>query len=218
MAIVLREALDILSLSYPRLTSEGFGARFMDEVLSTMWVKYPWKQSIAKLPPFHPINQEADYGAPTSAIPTDFFALHDVWLKNSYHYEKELSIVANLKPSYYVGEPEAISYIPEVPAFRLYPRPNLNPPYWWIEGRYKKKPTRVTDLTLSSATFPFDDLYFSVMRQGMYWKYQSEIVKDPRSTEQYSLFLAMLREMAISEGVHQGAHVVHPEFELSFGG
>jgi len=217
MSITIREAVDILAMAYPRLTSEGFASRFADEVIGKMWMKFPWRQSIKKLPPFHTVAYESDYGPPTSAVPADFFAIHDAWLKNVYSYDRPLAVVANLKPSLNTGEPDSICYVPENTSFRLSPRPNLNPPYWWVEGRYKKKPTRITDATIASALFPFDDLYFHVFRQGMYWKYQQEILKSGEHMTQYGLFMTMLKEMATSEGIHQGAQVVHPEFELSLG-
>lgn len=218
-SLTVGSALTLAASKSPKLLQDGWGARFADEVLSYMWTRYPWKQSIVELPPFHLVADEPDYGAPLLAVPSDLFALHSARVRNSNGYigdpldiRRELGIMQSF------GEPRAIAYQKEVRAFRVSPIPNVSAPDWWIEGSYKTTLTKVTNLNANSYILPFDDVYFSVFRQGLAWKIKQELLEDPKADLAFILFSRMLERMASDEGVNEGADVIVPSDPLELGG
>lgn len=211
-------ALNVLAVRNPRLLSEGFGARFADEVQSYMWHKFPWRESLVELPPFALVNDEPYYGPPTLAVPSDFHGLHDAWLRHSSGSTIPLLVQKHLQPSGESGVPTSICYDPRRASFIIHPRPALVVPDWWIEGTYKKTPTKITTDTVNSYVLPWDDLYFEVFRAGLKWKVAEEFERSPDWLNLRAMFQALLRDMAMNEGLIAGVEVVSPEYSLDFGG
>jgi len=212
------DAVRIVAARYPRLDTSGFAARFCDEVLSTIWHRYPWRESLAELPPFHLVREEPDYGAPLLAVPPDFYGLHRVCVRNSYGTTyPPLIVVHDLSVSQSTGIPTAIAYQPEKRSFRVYPRPLVGAPDFWIEGSYKKVPQKITTATLNSYFLPFDDMYFNVFRLGLVWKVK-EILGDSEAVQDEARFYRAIDEMAVAEGLHSGVIVVAPAEGLELGG
>ena len=212
------QALDIVSMRYKGLQQEGFGPRFADEVQAYIWYRFPWRQSLSELPPFHPVLEEPDYGPPTSAVPPDFYGFHDVWLRYRDGSTKTLTPMKDLAVSPVAGIPEAISYQAERYSFRLYPRPSITAPEWWVEGIYKKTPTKITTANVNSYLIPWDDLYFAVFRQGLIWKVKDEILGDPAAPGEFAKFETFVQRMAAAEGMQLGVTIVHPHSGLELGG
>jgi len=213
-----RDALELISAVYPHVFTEPYGARFVNEVVSIMWHRYPWRQSLEDLPPFYLIDGQAEVYAPLVNIPTDFHGLHEVWLQHYGGDTEPIEITANLSKYNVYGKPEAICYLPEKSGFRLWPIPSgYNPPYWWVAGTYKKKPTEITNENLASQELPFDDIYAHVIRQGLLWKFKQEIIQSPEADSEFTKFLIMLRDMAATEGLVAGPVVIHPEEDLRYG-
>src|SRR4051812_26392482 len=81
--LTVADGINMVALKYPRLQTDGFAARIADEVISFIWNRYPWRVSLAELPPFYLVREIADYGPPTYAVPSDFKGLHEAWLRRS---------------------------------------------------------------------------------------------------------------------------------------
>lgn len=216
--LTINDALNIAALRFPRILTDSMGARFADEVLSEMWMRYPWRESLADLPPFHLVYGQSDYGPPIYAVPSDFASIHDLWIRDSNGTPYPLVDKDTMKVVLSIGIPDTISYEPEVSSFRVGPRPNISAPDYWIEGKYKKTITAVTNSTLTSYAFPFDDKYFGVFRQGLVWKYKNDILGDPSAVNDYQLFRTMLDDMAMKEGIDIGKRFMVPDEGLMLGG
>jgi hypothetical protein len=158
---------------------------------------------------------ESDYGAPLVAVPADFYGLHDAWiygLGSAKPYP--LVVVPELRPSFSVGVPTTIAYQKEIASFRVHPRSGLSSPEWWVEGVYKKTPTKITTTNINSYVLPWDDMYFEVFRQGLVWKYKQDIIGAPDALREYQLFLSMIDTMAADEGLHSGVKMIAPAESL----
>lgn len=156
-----------------------FAATICDEALSEIWNAYDWRGSLAELPPFYLQALEQDYGPPLSAVPSDFGQLREAWYRDVHSNcaIQDLAVRANLKKTDRTGMPEDISYEPEVISFRVYPMPGsgMQPNRYQIEGRYKKRHTKVVTTNINSLVLPWDDQYFYVYRRVLHWKALEEI-------------------------------------------
>jgi hypothetical protein len=217
--LTLGEGVNLVGLKFPRLLTEGFSARVANEVLEEMWMRYPWKPSLAELPPFYLVLEESDYIPPFSYFPVDFFGLHDAWVREWTGWRSaSMTVVPTLEPSQSPGLPSSIAYQPEIGGWRIHPRPSMSAPEWWIEGIYKKSITKVTQETLQSYAFPWDDRYFAVFRKGLVWKVKDLIASPQEAMAERAEFYSMLDMMAVSEGLHSGVTIIHPAEGLSYGG
>lgn len=215
------DAVNLLGQRYPKLLLDGNAARLSDEVLQFMWTRYPWRQSLAQLYPFHLVKEESDYTAPFIVFPGDFFGLQEAWLRDytGYRYEPPLSVKPDLIVSQNAARPQTISYQPEIGGFRLYPRPDTYSPDTWVEGIYKKSLTKVTNETVQSYLYPWDDRYFKVFRKGLSAICKDELLGNKQEAMMDgSEFMQLLDWMATSEGLHSGDVTVHPQYSLSLGG
>lgn len=212
------DAVRIVATRYPKLDASGVAARFCDEVQAMIWHRWPWRQSIAELPPVAMLLEEPDYGPPTLAVPNDFYGLYRANLRNSSQQVVPLVVVPELAISTGTGIPSSVAYQPEKRSFRFHPRPSITSPEWWMEGSYKKTPTKITNANLNSYILPFDDLYFEVYRRGLIWKVKDEILGDPGAKEDLALFLMLIDKMAAAEGLQAGVVVVAPAEGLELGG
>jgi hypothetical protein len=219
--IVVAEAVNMVGLRYPRLLTDGFAARFADEVQARIWHRYPWRGTLAELPPFYLIHEVPDYGPPTYAVPTDFYGLHRAWIRNGVNgnvLEPELLVKPEVGISVAPGVPTVIAYHEERFSFRLHPRPSITGPDYWVEGIYKKNPTKITNENLNSHILPWDDQYFEVFKKGLEWKYKDEILGAPDADRSLLLFRAFIDDMAAAEGLHSGVVTVAPAEGLELGG
>jgi hypothetical protein len=210
-------ALHILSARNPRILTESFGARFADEVQAFMWYRHPWRESLADLPPFSLVPDEPRYGPPTLAVPPDFYGLHDAWLRNMSGGQQVLLVQKDLRPSGESGVPTSICYDGASGSFILHPRPALSAPDWWVEGRYKKTPTKITNETVMSHVLPWDDIYFAVFRAGLNWKLAQEIERSRDWPNEFAAFLRAVDDMARTEGIISGVEVISPDVSLEYG-
>jgi hypothetical protein len=218
--LTVASALNILNIRFPRLLVDGIGARFADEVIGYMWTRYPWKESLAELPPFHLTRDESDYAAPLLAVPSDFFGLHDARLRNSSNYvSAPLTIQKELRYDGVPGLPTSIAYQKDIAGFRVHPVPQVGGADWWVEGTYKKTPTKVTNENLAAYTLPWDDIYFAVFRAGMVAKIKDELMQDTNAALlAFQRFNGDLQRMAMDEGVHEGVTIISPSDALAYGG
>lgn len=208
------KALEIVAVKFPRITADGVGARFASEVRDYMWYAYPWKISLGDLQPFALTQNQADYGSPLFTLPTDFYGLHDVWIRSVADDYVPLSVVKELPVSGSPGYTTTVA-ITENGKIRLHPRPVLFGPDWWVEGKYKKSTTSITPNNVTSTILPWDDMYFEVFRRGLIWKYRDEIMGDPRAVEDLNIFLTWLGKMIASESGQDGVTPVHPSHGLA---
>jgi hypothetical protein len=215
------DAVNLLGQRYPKLLLDGNAARLSDEVIQFMWTRYPWRQSLAKLYPFFVTREESDYTAPFIVFPTDFFSLQEAWLREytGYRQDPPLNVKPDLIVSGSCGTPESISYQPEIGGFRLYPRPSFSSPDWFVEGIYKKALTKVTNETVQSYVYPWDDRYFKVFRKGLSAICKDELLGNKQEAMMEGQeFVGLLEWMAASEGLHSGNASVHPQRSLELGG
>jgi hypothetical protein len=211
-------AISLLQLRYGRSLPDGFAVRFCDEVIGKMWHRYPWRETLEELPPFHLTHDEAYYGPPLLAVPSDFFSIHEAWLVSSSYEQWPLKWQKNVSPTMATDMPNKIGYDKARGAFVLSPRPSVSAPDWWVTGTYKKNATKLTNATLASYVLPWDDTYYDVFRAGLEWKFREEILRDKDWPLARQSFYAALSEMAMSEGLAEGDTVIIPEFGLELGG
>jgi hypothetical protein len=218
--ITVGEALNLVGLKYPRILSDGFGARLADEVQAFIWGRYPWRNTLAELPPFYPVREVADYGPPMYAVPSDFKGLHRAWLRRytGERIEPELLVKPDVSISIAPDVPSAIAYHAERASFRLHPRPSFSGPEVQVEGIYKKLPTKITNANMNSFLLPWDDEYFQVFKKGLEWKYREDIIGAPDAAQSFVLFRAFVDQMAMDEGLHSGVVTVAPAEGFELGG
>lgn len=204
-------AVQLIQQQNKGLLPDGFAARFCDEIHSKMWLRWPWAETLAELPPFFLTYMEAYYGPPFQAVPSDFLALWDVWIRTPDGQKYDMKVQRVLEPSRDVGVPSRIEYNKAKSSFILHPRPNFWTGQAWVEGTYKKTPTKITNANLNSYVLPWEDMYFDVFRQGLHWKIAQEIKKERTWTSERAMFIALLDDMAGAEGVNEGPVVVAPE-------
>ena len=219
--LFIGDAVNLVGQRFPKLLTEGNGARLSDEVVKFMWLRYPWRASIGVLPPFGLNLSEPDYTLPFVSIPGDFLNLHQVWIRawDGTKIEPQLTIKPDLPISVTEGPPESISYQPELSGFRIFPRPSMISPDYWIEGRYKKQLTKIVNATLQTYAFPWDDQYFHVFRKGLVAKVKDELLNNKQEAlAEYGEFLNLLEGMAAAENLISGENSVHPQFPLAMGG
>jgi hypothetical protein len=209
------QLVTLVSNKFPRLLIESFAARYADEVLTYMWKRYPWKESIKELPQFSLTLEDGDYGPPSAVVPGDFLGFHEQWIRMFDGRSFPLQPKPDLPLSFSPGLPTAISYITEKQAFRLHPRPSYTSPDAWVEGRYKKQVTKITNENLSSYTLPWDDQYAIVFRKGLVWQFKMDSQDE---TQAFMVFRQLLDEMAGSEGLLAGTPQISPTDSLELGG
>lgn len=218
--LTVSDAMNMVALKFPRLLTDGFAARLADEVMAFIWYRYPWRVSLAELPPFFPVREIPDYGPPSYAVPADFYGLHEVWLRRytGERLEPQLLVKPSVVISIAPGQPSAIAYQAEHRSFRLHPRPSFSGPEIQVEGSYKKTPTKVTNENMNSYVLPWDDIYFQVFKKGLEWKFKEDVLNSPDADRSFMLFRAFVDDMAAAEGLHSGVVTIAPAEGLELGG
>lgn len=217
--LTVADGINLVAMKYPRLLTDGFASRIADEVIAFIWHRYPWRISLAELPPFFPVKEVPDYGPPTFSVPDDFYGLQEAWLRRSTgeKVEPRLTVKPSVEISIAPGYPTAIAYQPEMKSFRLHPRPSFSGPEIQVEGIYKKLPTKVTNENMNSYSLPWDDIYFQVFKKGLEWKIKDDIMGAADADRAYLMFRAFVDEMAANEGLHSGVITVAPAEGLALG-
>ncbi len=216
--LTAQTAVRVVAARFPRLDQSDVAARLCDEVQAAIWHRYPWRQSLAELPPFHLLAEEPDYGPPVYAVPSDFYGLHRVWVRTSSNMVYPLTVRNGLALSIATDVPTEISYQPETSSFRVHPRPSVTAPDYWVEGAYKKNPTKITNSNITSYILPWDDIYFGVFRKGLIWKVKEDLLGDPAADNDLAKFFYLVDEMARAEGLHLGVDQMAPAESLELGG
>jgi hypothetical protein len=208
--VTVGSVLNLLSVRWPRLHSDGFGARLADEVIAKMWMRYPWKESLADLTPIALQRGVADYGPPSLAVPPDFMSLHDATLLHVSGTATPLRVLRHLPDYETTGIPEAICYIDSARSFRVWPRPGFDSPEYQVNGVYRKNYTKVTNQNMNNYILPWEDHYAEVFRQGLVWLYKDFILGDPNAALDEARFYRLLDDMAIAEGIYHGVPYILP--------
>mgnify|MGYP000691657627 CR=1 FL=1 len=157
--------------------------------LNHIWGEFPWRQSLAELPPFYLVPGEQVYGPPAVSVPADFLGL-----ERAYHIvrqpngaatlAKELKCISDIVTTDLPDWPRYIGYEGSTRSFKVGPRPlsNIGAPWHLITGKYKKVPTlikvsdgttvnKITANNLHDLYLPFDDLYINVMAEAVKWAF-----------------------------------------------
>lgn len=204
------QALRMASHGYPKGMQDSHAADCCHMMVDKIWRRYDWREAMASLPPFFLIPSQQDYGAPQSAVPSDFLGLRRAWMWN----------IGGERPTYYpilvrgrldrtevTGLPvESISYEANLKKFRIYPRASsgLDSSKWIIDGVYKTNPPQVAVSALGTDTLPWDDLYFDAVVRTLRWIIMGS---DP---QQEQVILGMISRMAGFAGLEEGPVPVHP--------
>jgi len=208
------KAVEFLAAKYPKIAHDAVGARFASEIRDIMWNFYPWKVSLGDLQPMALVQNQADYGPPAYILPTDFYGLHDVWLRSFNDEFIPLSVSKEVPISATPLTPSTVA-VTENGYLRFHPRPVYYSPDWWFEGKYKKSTTSITPSNLNSTVLPWDDMYFPVFRRGLIWKFKDEFLSDPTAFQDFAQFRSMLQEMANRESGQDGITTIHPSHGLA---
>lgn len=213
---------DVLAYLYqnvPRVSESQVGPLVCNQILNMMWDKCDWRETMADMPPWHPIAGEQDHYSPLVCAPSDFRGLRKAQIfgiASDPPFEKALLVTKDLKETWYMALPDDISYDTARQCFRLFPRfpEGLDPTDWVIQCTYKKNPTKVTGATINSV-IPFDDHYFQTLVDvGHYCLAKT----DPRRIREYEALRAQaeysLERKAAEEGINLGDQPIAPQFPL----
>lgn len=220
------ELLTLVSNQIPKSTESDKAAFILNVALDKVWRRYDWPESTAPLPPFALQPGEQDYGPPTIAVPPDFDGLriaNFVQLTGYPAVRDPLQIRRNLTRTNLTGLPKEISYEPSIYSFRIFPRPpeNYGAPYYQIDGKYKKRATKLVAADLHSTLMPFDDKYLGMWVDVAKWA-AWDIAGNPQAGEvtyssrgkqftgQLAKAMSAIDEMASDAGLLLGDDVVTP--------
>lgn len=224
------DALSSACKGISRQIQDDYGQIIVNLALNSVWIKYDWRESVTILPNFYLIPNEQDHGSPSATVPSDFFGLRWVNLVRANTIPPmrwPLQIIRDLLLTHIRALPHAICYEPSKQAFRLFNRvpENIGSPEYLVEGKYKIRPTKITNINSLVTILPFDDMYFQVWVEMM--KYHAmNIAGDPRAGEfqsngrsttytgQAAKANFALDQMAQAEGLELGDPVISPNEPL----
>lgn len=231
MAKTPAQVIDVIKKGdiFRQLTDSSLAIEVANKAIHLFWTTYPWRDTIAELPPFYPIPSEADHVTPDIQIPTDFWGLYLVQVRNINGETYDLRVANTLPRASYTDWPQAIAYIPEISGFRLHPLPASSAPWVQIEGTYKKKPPTVTDDNFDTDNVPIDEMYLDVYEQAVRYKYFETLgdsrageVAYVRGTAQYTgqlgRYMATVQSAIGRENLHRGKQIDAPAEGLATGG
>ena len=232
MAKTPAQIMDILKRGdvFKQLSDTPLAIEVANRAIHLFWTTYPWRDTLAELPPFYPIPGEADHVTPDIQIPSNFWALDVVMLKQINGDEYDLRISNKLPRASYEDWPTAIAYVPEIAGFRLHPLPNagMSAPWCQIEGTYKKKPPTVTDDNFDTDALPLDEMYQDVYEQAVRYKYFETLGDSragevayvrgiPQYTGQLGRYMAAVQTAIGRENLHRGKEIDAPAEGLALG-
>jgi hypothetical protein len=214
--LTVGKALEIVGVRYPKVMLESIGARFASEVRDFMWHAFPWKVSLGDLVPFGLVQDQADYGPPYITLPSDFYGIHDAWIRDYANELYPLTVETETRVSWTSDIPTTIS-VTELGNLRIHPRPIFYGPDYWLEGKYKKSTSPITPSNINSTVLPWDDIYFEVFRRGLIWKVKEELIGDPKAADDLSIWMTWLQKMIAHEQFQDGVTTIHPRYPLTMG-
>lgn len=224
------DALSTACKGISRQIQDDYGQMIVNMAINDIWMKYDWRESTAVLPPFYLIPNEQDHGFPAVSVPGDFFGLRWANIRRSSTVppmRQPLQIIRDLLLTHIRYIPHAICYEPSKQCFRLFNRvpENIGSPEYGVEGKYKKRPAKITNVNTLITVLPFDDMYVTAWVETM--KYHAmNIAGDPRAGEfqsngtqtTYSGQMARahfaIDQMAKAEGLELGDPVIAPNEPL----
>lgn len=221
------DVLSIVGRKLSRNFQDDIGVHVANMTQNWVWDKYDWRESLRTLPPFYLVPNEQDYGAPTVAIPLDFYGLrwaNLVRTDNTPPYRQPLNIIKDLQTTHIRYLPHGICYVSDKQAFRLFPRipDNIGSPTYLVEGQYKRRPALVSAANLTTTTLPFDDIYFQMWVEVTKWC-AMQMESDPRAgnieyangqvaaaSGQAAIAMQMVEWVAGREGLELGDPTIAP--------
>lgn len=171
------DVMNLVGRFMPSGWEADHAARVCNRATNEIWDGFDWRETLVTLPPFYLIPGAQDHGSPAVAVPANFQGLRKAYIRDLSGgaltpTERELTPVRNLEITETKAFPKNISYEPSVSAFRLFPRvpDNLGPPFWMVEGTYKKDPTKLTASTYATTLLPIgDDSSFDTWFEVLKW-------------------------------------------------
>lgn len=175
----------------------------VNDAQQLIWEAYDWRETMVDLPPFALTQRVQDYGDIVSAVPADFLALRKAYLVDTESWRRTEIKVRNDNVPETVIEvlPEMVGYIPERAAFRVWNRPpaGIASTQYLIDGRYKKRPVKITAETLNTL-IPWDDRHFRAVRAALQWALTGDAAEQSKM-QRYQVALSQIHAMAVSEGL-----------------
>lgn len=203
--------------------------------LNTIWMAHDWNESLAEFDPFYLSPNEQDYGAPAVAVPSDMLGVRFAYFvdlraggQSGNEFRREIRCPkSNLYLTYQVGEPQMIGYEGSTRSLRIFPRAStdLTAPWCFIDGKYKKRPTKITEQTLPTATILFDDLYLHPHIEAVKWALMM-LANNPNAngiqrrgktdalSGQYAVMMNAIDWMAEKEQLQSGQPIMAPREQL----
>ncbi|MHA2642896.1 MAG: hypothetical protein V2G41_09645 [bacterium JZ-2024 1] len=232
MPYTYAEAFQISNLETAREIEASRQVDILNLANGLIWRLFNWRWAIAALPPFWLIPHEQDYGAPQVAVPDDFWGLQKavlVSVSGDSATHSPIRIVHELESTFLSGIPDAISYVRDKRAFRVFPRAgaNVGCPTYLIEGSYKKLPQTITRSNYQTTSLPSPDHHIHMWIEAIKWAYYA-IAKDQRAgaaqtypngmtaySGQLGTAVAAAQECAKEDGLHQGDQLIYPSEPLA---
>lgn len=238
--LTYNDYLKMLRPNVPANVLDFSGPQVANLAIRKVWSRYPWRAFVLDFRPFFLIPLEQDYGPPFNIVPADFDSFVNANLVtlpsggNALRYQP-MQVKKFLETTSKRGVPDCISFHVGRPGraedtgqsgqFRLHPRPSesMTCPKWFVEGRYKRTPSRITNTDIDSP-IPFDDKYETQMYDVFLWAGKKLAGHDVGATvtqngvAQHSgataAMMAAIDEMAAIEGFAAGDNTVAPEAPL----
>lgn len=212
----------------PRSIFEQLAFDILNASVGRLWDAFPWRQSVAVLPPFYLIPEVFEYPDVLSDMPSDLGAIMAAWFVDlsdpSRPVKFPLQVVRDVEQAGVYGQPHLIArreiWSPTggLPAacYRLFPTPpmGMGAPHHMITGTYKRIAPQVGPATLSNP-LPFSDSYFAdLVSIARYTAW--EFAGDPRARERetFAALNAIFVSVSSREGFHLGAQTINPGYPL----
>jgi hypothetical protein len=220
------DVLAMVDSNFPRRFTASKEAMVCNMAQNEIWNMFDWRESLETLPPFYLIPNEQDHGQPFTIVPSDFKGLRKAYLTrltSSPPFTQEIAVIKDARITQTRYLPSAISYEPDVGAFRLYPRvpDNIGAPEDMIEGTYKKQPTKLTGSVLMTQKPFTDDQYIGMWIEATKWAGWN-LLGDERAggtqvqtnfdvhTGQKAIMIYAIREVAADLGLEDGDPQIAP--------
>lgn len=179
-----------------------------------VWNRFPFRETIATLPPFWCVPDTQDFGAPAVIVPDDFQGLWKAFIVNTSAWPEDpwnLKVLRELDPTAFRSMPDAISYNKATQSFRLSRRctESMTAPDFFVMGEYKKLPTKITKSNYQTFVLFSEDQYIGV------WGTVMAHVADPSNPTKAQFAAGAVAEMAANEGLNLGETPFAPDEALA---
>jgi hypothetical protein len=194
---------DILSIARPNIAQRGddmFSATLCNMATEAIWNAYDWHETVEPGAAFYVVPGVQDYPFPLAEIPQSFYGFRRIQLVDIESGSASILQVGtvaqrrHLERTSTVGIPSLISYLPEVQAYRVWPRPStgLPPTRYIIQYTYKKMWTRVQPDSLHTL-LPLPDTLMPAFVLGLIWASAKLTIGNPQIVDSH--YAALLREI-----------------------